>query len=221
MATIDRSRTEMLSINIDYGVLVLIKGDNPALDSMEPISNEVAIRLLKVFGKDTGKVDVTFVIDEEGRTLKDITVRRKGGIDGPRAPTVMESEEIAELMEEYRGTRLMDAYKGEKAAFRASISKEDIKVYLERILRNGVVTTRGSITSVSTGRTKEMSADDSTALADALGQLNSKGVLKRILDLDNMIRNDEDDEDAAYRSKKVEELIDRLQLKYFGMGEDR
>jgi hypothetical protein len=221
MATIDRSRTEMLSINIDYGVLVLIKGDNPALDSMEPISNEVAIRLLKVFGKDTGKVDVTFVIDEEGRTLKDITVRRKGGIDGPRAPTVMESEEIAELMEEYRGARLMDAYKGEKAAFRASISKEDIKVYLERILRNGVVTTRGSITSVSTGRTKEMSADDSTALADALGQLNSKGVLKRILDLDNMIRNDEDDEDAAYRSKKVEELIDRLQLKYFGMGEDR
>ncbi len=221
MATIDKSKTETLSINIDYGVLVLIKGDNPALDSMEPISNEVAIRLLKVFGKDTGKVDVTFVIDEEGRTLKDITVRRKGGIDGPRAPTVMESEEIAELMEEYRGARLMDAYKGEKAAFRASISKEDIKVYLERILRNGVVTTRGSITSVSTGRTKEMSADDSTALADALGQLNSKGVLKRILDLDNMIRNDEDDEDAAYRSKKVEELIDRLQLKYFGMGEDR
>ncbi len=221
MATIDKSKTETLSINIDYGVLVLIKGDNPALDSMEPISNEVAIRLLKVFGKDTGKVDVTFVIDEEGRTLKDITVRRKGGIDGPRAPTVMESEGIAELMEEYRGARLMDAYKGEKAAFRASISKEDIKVYLERILRNGVVTTRGSITSVSTGRTKEMSADDSTALADALGQLNSKGVLKRILDLDNMIRNDEDDEDAAYRSKKVEELIDRLQLKYFGMGEDR
>lgn len=221
MATIDRSRTEMLSINIDYGVLVLIKGDNPALDSMEPISNEVAIRLLKVFGKDTKKVDVTFIIDEEGRTLKDITVRRKMGIDGPRAPTVIESEEIAELMEEYNGARLMDAYKGEKAAFRASISKEDIKVYLERILRNGVVTTRGSITNVSTGRTKEMSADDSTALADALGQLNSKGVLKRILDLDNMIRNDEDDEDAAYRSKKVEELIDRLQLKYFGMGEDR
>ncbi len=210
MPTISKSKTETLSINIDYGVIVLM-GDNPAHDSIEPMDNNEVVRLLKVFGTDTRKIDANFMIDGEGSVLRDITVIRRSGVDGPRTPTKSELEEIIGVMNGYMS--------GKETSWTSVSSEEDIMVYVEKGSKNGEIVVRGSITEVSTGRTREMSAQDSAMLIDVLDRLEYEEAPDKRLRMDGLwVHNEEDG--TADEFVKIKEIMNMLRWKYFRMRTD-